>query len=262
MIRALKTAATGMHAQQLNVDNIANNLANINTTGYKRSKVEFQDLFYQASRAPGAIARQGAEMPTSLEIGYGAVPVATPRIFSQGELLPTSNPLDIAINGDGFLRVLMPDGTYAYTRDGALKLSGDGRVVTTDGELIDPEIGIPEGTTQIMIARDGTVAVTIGNENEPQEVGRIELVRFMNAAGLRAIGRNLLVETPAAGDPIPGTPGMEGNGEVYQGYLETSNVEIVEEMVNMIVAQRAYEINSKAIKTADDMLAIVNNISR
>jgi flagellar basal-body rod protein FlgG len=262
MIRALKTAATGMHAQQLNVDNIANNLANINTTGFKRSKVEFQDLFYQTTRSPGSVSRQGAEIPASLEIGYGAVPVATPRIFSQGELLPTSNPLDIAINGDGFLRVTLADGTYAYTRDGALKLSGDGRLVTTDGELIDPEVTIPEGTTEIMIARDGTVAVSVGNETEPQEVGRIEIVRFMNSSGLKAAGRNLMIATPAAGDPIPGTPGMEGNGEVYQGYLETSNVEIVEEMVNMIVAQRAYEINSKAIKTADNMLAIVNNLSR
>ena len=262
MIRALKTAATGMHAQQLNVDNIANNLANINTTGFKRSKVEFQDLFYQTTRSPGSVARQGAEIPASLEIGYGAVPVATPRIFSQGELLPTSNPLDIAINGDGFLRVMLADGTYAYTRDGALKLSGDGSLVTTDGELIDPEITIPEGTTQIMIARDGTVAVSVGNETEAQEVGRIEIVRFMNASGLKATGRNLMIATPAAGDPIPGSPGTEGNGEIYQGYLETSNVEIVEEMVNMIVAQRAYEINSKAIKTADNMLAIVNNLAR
>ena len=262
MIRALKTAATGMRAQQLNVDNIANNLANINTTGFKRTKLEFQDLFYQTTRAPGGIVRQGVERPTSLEVGYGAIPVATPRIFSQGELLPTSNPLDVAINGDGFLRVLLADGTYAYTRDGALKLSGDGRLVTSDGEIIDPEISIPEGTTEIMIARDGTVGVRVGNETEAGEVGRIEVVRFLNPAGLRAIGRNLLVETPAAGDPIPGTPGLEGNGEIYQGYLETSNVEIVEEMVNMIVAQRAYEINSKAIKTADDMLAVVNNIAR
>jgi flagellar basal-body rod protein FlgG len=188
--------------------------------------------------------------------------VATPRIFSQGELLPTSNPLDIAINGGGFLRVLMADGTYAYTRDGALKLSGDGRLVTTDGEVIEPEISIPEGATEIMIARDGTVGVRVGNEMDAQEVGRIELVRFLNPAGLKSIGRNLLAETPAAGSPIAGTPGLEGNGEIYQGYLETANVEIVEEMVNMIVAQRAYEINSKAIKTADDMLAIVNNIAR
>ncbi len=262
MIRALKTAATGMHAQQLNVDNIANNLANINTTGFKRSKVEFQDLFYQTTRAPGRISSQGVEAPASLEIGYGTTPVATQRIFSQGEILPTGNPLDLAINGDGFFRILLADGTYAYTRDGAFKISGDGRIVTSDGEPIDPEISIPEGTTGIVIARDGTVSVTVGNETEPQEVGRIEIVRFVNPAGLKAIGRNLLVATPASGDPIPGTPGLEGNGEIYQGYLETSNVEIVEEMVNMIVAQRAYEINSKAIKTADEMLATVNNLAR
>jgi flagellar basal-body rod protein FlgG len=262
MIRALKTAATGMHAQQLNIDNIANNLANINTTGFKRSKVEFQDLFYQTHKSPGSIAKQGVEAPAALEVGYGTAPVATQRIYSQGEILPTANPLDIAINGDGFLRIVLPDGSYAYTRDGALKLASDGRFVTADGDPIDPEISIPEGVTEIMIATDGTVSVNVAGEVDPQELGSLEIVRFTNASGLKAIGRNLLVESPASGEPIAGTPGTEGNGEVYQGYLETSNVEIVEEMVNMIVAQRAYEINSKAIKTADDMLAIVNNLSR
>jgi flagellar basal-body rod protein FlgG len=262
MIRALKTAATGMRAQQLNVDNIANNLANINTTGFKRSKVEFQDLFYQTARVPGRVAGQGIQAPSGLEIGYGTAPVATQRIFSAGEILPTNNPLDLAINGDGFFRITLADGSYAYTRDGAFKLSGDGRVVTTDGEPIDPEISVPEGSTRITIGRDGTVSVLVGNETDPQEVGSIEIVRFMNPAGLRAIGRNLLVETPASGDPIPGTAGLEGYGELYQGYLETSNVEIVEEMVNMIVAQRAYEINSRAIKTTDEMLAQVNNLGR
>ena len=262
MIRALKTAATGMQAQQLNIDNIANNLANINTTGFKRSKVEFQDLFYQTQKSPGSIAKQGIEAPASLEVGYGTAPVATQRIFSQGEVLPTGNPLDIAINGDGFLRVIMPDGSYAYTRDGALKLASDGRIVTTDGDPIDPEISVPEGVTQIIIATDGTISVNVAGEIEPQELGAMEIVRFLNSSGLKAIGRNLLVESPASGEPIAGVPGTEGNGEIYQGYLETSNVEIVEEMVNMIVAQRAYEINSKAIKTADDMLAIVNNLSR
>lgn len=262
MIRALKTAATGMQAQQLNIDNIANNLANINTTGFKRSKVEFQDLFYQTQKSPGRIAKQGIEAPSSLEVGYGTAPVATQRIFSQGEVLPTGNPLDIAINGDGFLRVVMPDGSYAYTRDGAIKLASDGRLVTTDGDPIDPEISIPEGVTQIIIATDGTISVNVAGEIEPQELGTMEIVRFLNSSGLKAIGRNLLVESPASGEPIAGVPGTEGNGEIYQGYLETSNVEIVEEMVNMIVAQRAYEINSKAIKTADDMLAIVNNLSR
>ncbi len=262
MIRALKTAATGMRAQQMNVDNIANNLANINTTGFKRSKIEFQDLFYQTAKVPGRVDSQGVEAPTALEVGYGTVPVATQRIFSEGEILPTNNPLDLAINGNGFFRITLADGSYAYTRDGAFKLSGDGRIVTTDGEPIDPEISIPEGVTSINIARDGTVSVQIGNETEPQEVGTIEIVRFINPAGLKAIGRNLLVETPASGDPIPGTAGLEGYGELYQGYLETSNVEIVEEMVNMIVAQRAYEINSKAIKTSDEMLAQVNNLGR
>jgi flagellar basal-body rod protein FlgG len=262
MIRALKTAATGMRSQQLNVDNIANNLANINTTGFKRSKLEFQDLFYQTTKSAGSMAKQGTESPAPLEIGYGSTPVATQRIFSQGELLPTGNPLDIAINGDGFLRVLMSDGTNAYTRDGALKLSADGRFVTSDGEAIDPEISIPEGTTEITIGRDGTVSVKVGSGADLQEVGTIETVRFINPAGLEAVGRNLYVVTPASGEAVPGTAGVDGYGELYQGYLETSNVDIVEEMVNMIVAQRAYEINSKAVKTADEMLSVVNNITR
>jgi flagellar basal-body rod protein FlgG len=262
MIRALKTAATGMLAQQLNVDNIANNLANINTTGFKRSKVEFQDLFYQATKASGSVSRQGTQNPSALEIGYGSVPVATQRIFSQGEMVPTNNPLDLALSGDGFFKVLLTDGTNAYTRDGSFKISGDGRIVTTDGEPVDPEISIPEGTTEILISRSGAVSVRVGKEANPQDVGQIETVRFINPAGLKAIGRNLLTATVASGDPVAGTPGLEGSGEVYQGYLETSNVEIVEEMVNMIVAQRAYEINSKAIKTSDEMLSVVNNLSR
>ncbi|HVP58680.1 MAG TPA: flagellar basal-body rod protein FlgG [bacterium] len=262
MIRALKTAATGMLAQQLNVDNIANNLANINTTGYKRSKVEFQDLFYQATKAAGGVSQQGNQNPTALEIGYGSVPVATQRIFSQGEIVPTNNQLDLALSGDGFFKVLQADGTDAYTRDGSFKISGDGRIVTTDGDPIDPEITIPEGTTEITVSRNGAVSVKVGKDANPQEVGQIETVRFINPAGLKAIGRNLLLSTVASGDPVAGTPGLEGNGEVYQGYLESSNVEIVEEMVNMIVAQRAYEINSKAIKTSDEMLAVVNNLGR
>jgi len=262
MIRALKTAATGMLAQQLNVDNIANNLANINTTGFKRSKVEFQDLFYQATKASGSVSRQGTQNPAALEIGYGSVPVATQRIFSQGEIVPTSNPLDLALSGDGFFKVLLADGTNAYTRDGSFKISGDGRIVTTDGEPIDPEISIPEGTTEIIIARNGAVSIRVGEDSAAQDIGQIETVRFINPAGLKAIGRNLLTATVASGDPVAATPGLEGSGEVYQGYLETSNVEIVEEMVNMIVAQRAYEINSKAIKTSDEMLAVVNNLAR
>jgi len=262
MIRALKTAAAGMRSQQLNVDNIANNLANINTTGFKRTKLEFQDLFYQTVKSAGRLAEQGTESPVPLEIGYGSTPAATQRIFSQGELLPTANPLDLAINGDGFMRVLLSDGTSAYTRDGALKLSADGRFVNTDGEPIDPEISIPEGTTEIAIGRDGTVSVRVGKDTALQDVGRIETVRFMNPAGLQAIGRNLYVGTSGSGEAVPGTAGADGYGEIYQGYLETSNVDIVEEMVNMIVAQRAYEINSKAVKTADEMLSVVNNMAR
>lgn len=262
MIRALRTAASGMTAQQLNVDNIANNLANVNTTGFKKSKVEFQDIMYQTLRKPGVQSAVGAVTPTALDIGYGSKPVATTREYSVGTLQQTGNPLDIAIEGDGFLQVQQPDGTTAYTRDGSIKLTAEGRLATADGFILTPEITIPEDATSIAIGFDGMVSVVQPGSNDATEVGQIELARFINPAGLSAIGHNLFQETPASGTPITGVPSESGMGRINQGYLEMSNVDVVTEMVNMIVAQRAYEINSKAIQTADDMTSLVNNLKR
>lgn len=262
MIRALRTAASGMSAEQLNVDNIANNLANVNTTGFKKSKVEFQDIMYQTLRKPGIAAATGAVTPTALDIGYGTKPVATTREYSVGTLTQTGNPLDLAIDADGFFQISKPDGTTAYSRDGSFKLSPDGRIATSDGFFLTPEISIPEDTTSISIGFDGKVSVNLAGSNDPQEVGQIQLARFINPAGLSAVGRNLYEETPASGTPIVGNPSETGLGKLNQGYLEYSNVDVVTEMVNMIVAQRAYEINSKAIQTADDMTQLVNNLKR
>jgi flagellar basal-body rod protein FlgG len=262
MIRALRTAASGMTAQQLNVDNIANNLANVNTTGFKKSKVEFQDIMYQTLRKSGVQAAIGAVTPTALDIGYGAKPIATTREYSVGTLQQTGNALDIAIDGDGFLQVQQPDGSTAYTRDGSIKMTAEGRLATSDGFIITPEISIPEDSTSISIGFDGVVSVVQPGSNDATEVGQIELARFINPAGLSAMGHNLFKETPASGTPITGVPSEAGIGTINQGYLEMSNVDVVTEMVNMIVAQRAYEINSKAIQTADDMTSLVNNLKR
>ena len=262
MIRSLRTAASGMSAQQMNVDNIANNLANVNTTGFKKSKVEFQDIMYQSLRRPGVTASTGAVTPTSLDIGYGTRPVATTRQFSVGELSQTGNPLDLAIDGDGFYQIQKPDGTTAYTRDGSFKLTADGRLATSDGFYMTPDITIPEDATSIAIGFDGRVSVTQAGSNDPQEVGQIELARFINPAGLSAIGHNLFEETPASGSPITGVASEDGLGKINQGYLEMSNVKVVEEMVNMIVAQRAYEVNSKAVQASDEMMQMSNNLRR
>jgi len=263
MERALRTAASGMFAQQLNIDVIAHNLANVNTTSFKRSRAEFQDLMYQILKAPvSANQNENTQSPGEIQIGTGVQVVATLRDFKQGDLQPTDNPLDVAINGDGFFQVRKPDGTIAYTRDGSFKLSRDGRLVNSTGYILEPEIIIPETAVAISISRDGIVEILNSGETEPVEIGRIELVKFVNPAGLRSIGNNLYVETQASGQPIFGTPGSEGFGELMQGYLETSNVDIVEEMVNMIIAQRAYEINSKTIKTVEEMLQMANNLKR
>lgn len=262
MSRALYTAATGMIAQQMNVDNIANNLANVNTTGYKKSKLEFQDLLYQQLRLAGATQAEGALVPVELQIGFGTRPVATQRIFTQGTLMATHNPLDVSIDGDGFLQVSLPDGTTAYTRDGALKLSADGLIVTSDGYAIEPHIIIPPDATDISISSNGVVSVKLPGLSDFQDMGQLELARFVNPAGLRSLGRNLLLGTQASGLPIIGVPAEEGLGQLTQGFLELSNVEIVDEMVSMIVAQRAYEINSKAIQTSEEMLANANNLKR
>lgn len=262
MMRSLWTAASGMQAQQFNIDTISNNLANVNTTGFKKSRVDFQDLLYQTLRFAGSPITQGAQIPTGIEIGHGVRTVATQKMFTTGTFQPTDNPLDIAIEGDGFFQVLMPDGTINYTRDGAFKRDGEGRVVTSDGFPIEPEIIIPEDAVEVMIGADGTVAVMLTGDNEPQSIGMIELARFVNPAGLSSFGRNLYQATAASGAPIAGTPGLDGFGVVAQSYLEMSNVQVVEEMVNMIISQRAYESNSKAIQASDEMLQTANNLRR
>jgi flagellar basal-body rod protein FlgG len=262
MIKAMRTAASGMAGQQMNVDNIANNLSNVNTTGFKKSKIEFQDVLYQNLRRAGSTTGIGTSVPVGLSIGYGTRPAATVREFSTGDLMGTGNPLDLAIEADGFFQIQLPDGTTAYTRDGAFKLSADGEVVTSEGYFLLPEVTIPEDAVGVAIGSDGMIEVQQYGQDTPTEIGQIELARFINPAGLAAIGKNLLVQTSASGDPITDIPGQNGLGMVNQGYLEMSNVEVVEEMVNMIVAQRAYEMNSKAIQTADDMAGIANNLKR
>jgi len=262
MIKAMRTAASGMFAQQLNVDTIANNLANVNTTGYKKSRVEFQDVLYQHLRAPGSESAAGTSVPTGLDVGYGVRPVATQRSFTEGNLQQTGNPLDLSIEGVGFFQVLLPNGTAAYTRDGSFKLSADGQIITSDGFFIQPSITIPSDSEYVSFGTDGIINVRITGDNEPQEIGQIELANFINPSGLEAIGHNLYLETSASGSPILGNPTLEGFGRINQGYLEMSNVEIVDEMVNMIIAQRAYEINSKAIQTSDEMTEIANNLKR
>ena len=260
MIRALWSAASGMLAQELNIDTISNNLANVNTTGFKRTRVDFQDLIYQNVRAAGTTASVGTHIPTGIQVGHGSRPVATQKIFSQGDFQQTENPLDLVIEGDGFFSILRPDGTIAYTRAGAFKKDGQGRVVTSDGFVLQPEITIPAEATSISISSDGTVEVALPNASEPQRVGEIQLTTFSNPAGLESIGRNLFVETVASGAPTQSVPGMDGLGTLMPGFLEMSNVKLVEEMVNLIVAQRAYEISSKSIQAADEMLRIANNL--
>jgi flagellar basal-body rod protein FlgG len=259
MIRALWTASTGMLAQQLNIDVISHNLANVNTAGFKKSRVEFQDLIYENIRgaAPTAL---GGYTPTGLAVGHGVRPAATQRLFSMGNIQPTQNPLDVAIEGDGFFEVQLPDGTMAYTRDGSFKLDADGNLVTTDGYLVQPPITIPPDATDVAIAEDGTVSYKV-NGIETTD-GPITLALFPNPAGLEAMGRNLFRATAAAGQGTAGlTPG-QGCGSLASGYLEMSNVQVVEEMVNMITAQRAYEIGAKAITAADEMLGVANNLRR
>lgn len=262
MNRIMHTAASGMAAQQLNIDTISNNLANVNTTGFKKSRVEFQDLLYQSIKPAGALTMGDAESPTELQVGCGVRSMGTAKMFTQGEILETGNQLDVAINGDGFFQVVLPDGTQQYTRDGAFKISSDGQLVTSDGYALEPEISIPTDTTSIAISLDGVVSAYIADEELPQEVGQIELARFINPGGLKNMGHNLYSRTEASGEPVFGTPTEEGFGQLEQMYLETSNVDLVSEMVNMIVAQRAYEINSKSIRTADDMMSMVNQLKR
>lgn len=260
MIRALSTAAAGMNAQQLTVDVIANNLANVNTSGFKRSRVDFQDLLYQTERVPGTATARNATVPVGIQVGMGSRPGAVYKLFSQGTFQQTGNSLDVAVEGDGFLQVLLPDGRTAYTRDGSFKVDSAGQVVTSDGFPLQPELNVPTEALSVSIGESGVVSVTLPGQEEPQEIGQLQLSRFVNPAGLQSVGRNLFVPTFASGAAQTGTPGLDGYGTLAQGFLETSNVKVVEEMVALITALRAYEVNSKAIQTADDMLAIANQV--
>jgi flagellar basal-body rod protein FlgG len=251
-----------MQAQTINIDVISNNLANVNTSGFKRSRADFQDLLYENLRAAGVASSGGTQVPTGIQLGQGARPVATQKIFLQGDYQNTQNELDMAIEGDGFFQILQPNGEIAYTRAGAFKMDSNGRIVTSDGFSMEPEISVPTDSIAISIGTDGTVSVLQAGETEAVEIGTIQLSRFVNPAGLTSIGRNLYLSTTASGDAIPGTAGENGFGTIAQGYLEMSNVSVVDEMVNMIAAQRAYEINSKTIQAADEMLQMANNVKR
>lgn len=263
MMRAMGTAASGMKAMQLQIDAISNNLANVNTSGYKKSNLAFQDLLYEQVVPGGQVQGGGLTAATRVEVGHGVKLVSTAKDFSQGTVQNTSNPLDLMIEGDGFFQLSMPDGSIGYTRDGAFKLDGERNIVTALGYRLEPAIQIPADATDVAIARDGTVSVRLaGDSATVQEIGTIETVRFPNAAGLISRGGNVYLESPASGAPLTGTPGQEGLGEIASGYLELSNVETVDELVRMITAQRAYELNSKTIAMADQMLQTVNGIKR
>ncbi len=254
MIRSLWIAKTGLDAQQTNIDVISNNLANVSTNGFKRSRPVFEDLLYQTLRQPGAQSSQQTQLPSGLQLGTGVRPVAVERIFTQGNVQQTGNNLDVAISGKGMFQILTPDGTTAYTRDGSFQVDSQGQVVTSSGYSIQPALTIPSNAQTITIAKDGTVSVTQPGSSTPTQIGSIQLAGFINPAGLQSVGENLFQETAASGAPSANTPGTNGLGVLNQGYVETSNVNVVEEMVNMIQAQRAYEINSKAITTSDQML--------
>jgi flagellar basal-body rod protein FlgG len=262
MMRALWTAASGMGVQQSNLDVIANNIANSNTNGFQTSRADFQDLMYQTLRLQGAKNESGNMVPTGIQIGNGAMLAAVQKVFLQGDLEQTQGQLDVAIEGNGFIEVDLPSGTKAYTRAGSFKTDSQGRICTSDGYLIDPNITIPQNATSVSIASDGTVSAQISGQVAPQQIGNILLYTFPNLAGLSAMGQNLYTETEASGNPVSGTPGQNGLGTILQGYLELSNVNIMGEMVNLIIGQRAYEANSKTIQAADEMLQMANNVRR
>ncbi|MFR0688424.1 flagellar basal-body rod protein FlgG [Enterobacterales bacterium AE_CKDN230030158-1A_HGKHYDSX7] len=257
MLPALWVSKTGLSAQDMNLTTISNNLANVSTTGFKRDRAEFQDLLYQIKRQPGANTTQDNQLPSGLQLGTGVRIVGTQKNFTAGSLQTTDNPLDMAINGRGFLQVLTPDGTVAYTRDGSFHLNSDGQIVTSNGNALEPAIVVPAETQTFTVGNDGTVSVTVAGNATPQIIGNIQTADFINPAGLQATGDNLYLETAASGAPQVGTPGLNGLGTVLQNTLENSNVSVVEEMVNMITTQRAYEMNSKVISTADQMLSFV-----
>ncbi len=254
MMRSLFIAKTGLDAQQTQLDVISNNLANVSTNGFKRSRAVFEDLLYQTLRQPGANSSQQTQVPSGLQIGTGSRAVATVKNFTQGNLQQTGNSLDVAINGNGFFQVNLPDGTPAYTRDGSFQLDNQGQLVTSNGYVVQPAITIPPGAQTITVGQDGTVTATLPGQAQPQNLGQLQLTTFINPAGLSSQGQNLFVETAASGTGTQSTPGQNGAGGLSQGVVETSNVNVVEELVGLIQTQRAYEINSKAITTSDQML--------
>jgi len=260
MLRAMHTAASGMDAQQLNIDTIANNLANLNTTGFKSRTAQFQDLLYQNMRQAGAANTATTDIPLGLQVGLGTEPVASQINFTQGDFAATGNALDLVIQGQGFFQILQPNGQIAYTRNGNFTLNSSGNIVNSAGDVLDPQITIPPEQTGITIGSDGTVSVQLPNQTQPQQVGKIELAYFQNPSGLNSIGQSLFQPTQSSGEATTGTPGENGLGTILSGYVEQSNVSVVEEMVNMIVSQRAYEANSKVIQTADQMLSESNNV--
>lgn len=260
MIRSLWISKTGLDAQQTQMDVVANNLANVSTTGFKRSRAVFEDLLYQNLRQPGAQSSSQTQIPSGLQIGTGVRPVAAERIHTQGNMQQTGNKLDVAIQGSGFFQVLMPDGTSAYTRDGSFQTDSQGQMVTASGFVIQPAMTIPANSTSVTIGQDGTVSVTQAGTVAPIQIGTMQLTSFINPTGLQSVGQNLYMETASSGAASTSAPGVNGTGTLGQGYIETSNVNVVEELVNMIQTQRAYEINSKAISTSDQMLQKLSQI--
>lgn len=264
MMRSLWTAASGMIGQQFNIDTISNNLSNVNTTGFKKQRAEFQDLLYQTQVLAGTPASEVSEVPTGIQVGHGVKVAATQKMFTQGSLQNTENKTDIALEGEGFFKIALYDGTMAYTRDGSFKIDSNRQIVTSDGYLLEPPVVLPENfiKNSLSISQDGRITVKIVGEDDPIQVAQLEIYRFVNPAGLKSIGGNLFKITPASGEEIPGQPGLDGMAKTHQGFLEMSNVKVVEEMVNMIVAQRAYEVNSKAIQSSDSMLATAIGLKR
>lgn len=264
MMRSLWTSASGMVAQQFNIDTISNNLSNVNTTAHKKQRAEFQDLLYQTQLMAGTPATEVTEIPTGIQVGHGTKVSATQKMFTQGSLQNTANKLDIALEGEGFFKVQLYDGSVAYTRDGSFKVDSNRQVVNSNGYLMEPPLILPENFIMdtLNFSEDGRITVKVIGEDDPIEIGQLEIYRFVNPAGLSSIGGNLYKTTPASGDEIPGQPGLDGMAKTHQGFLEMSNVQVVEEMVNMIVAQRAYETNSKAIQTSDSMLSTAVGLKR
>lgn len=264
MMRSLWTSASGMTGQQFNIDTISNNLSNVNTTGFKKNRPDFEDLLYQTSRIAGTPATELTVVPTNTQVGHGVKVAASQKIFTQGALQSTGNVADLALQGEGFFRIQMLDGTFGYTRDGSFKLDSNGQMVTSNGYRVMPEVVLPADFVResFTVSQDGRLTVKVAGSDDPVEVGQMQIYRFTNPAGLQAVGENTYKMTNASGDAIGGRPGFDGMGKIQQKFLEMSNVSVVKEMVNMIVAQRAYELNSKAIQTSDTMLGIANNLKR